>query len=198
MVVTGAKAMTAVWQLFDMPGPARRWSIIEESGPRNCGGSKMTDDMNGRSAPGSRRTNANALQELTTTIRPRPAAFHELLAKWRSFQQLKAVIELDGLVEVTTMRNLSFGLRRLLSLSWALPSGRCLAARAEALRGGLWQKSRTASPGFTVGRRSQRRLQGLRRNCFPSRAVQARRICSECTDDRRRGHWLGISFVPPT
>src|ERR1700722_9247807 len=82
---------------------------------------------------------------------PRPQLSTSCSQNGRSFQQLKAVIEFDGLVEVTTMRNLSFGLRRLLSLIVGLT---LWAAAA-------WPAAAEPSAALRVGRRSQRRLRRL-------------------------------------
>src|SRR6267142_5725966 len=82
---------------------------------------------------------------------PRPQLSTSCSQNGRSFQQLKAVIEFDGLVEVTTMRNLSFGLRRLLSLIVGLTLWAAAAwpAGAEPSAGGLWRRSEKGGPGFS-------------------------------------------------
>jgi uncharacterized protein (DUF2147 family) len=97
---------------------------------------------------------------------------------------LKAVIEFDGLVEVTTMRNLSFGLRRLLSLIVGLTLWAAAAwpAAAEPSAAGLWQKIENGEPRLYV-------------LVVDHNGVFEGLICSECTDDRKNAPWLGISFV---
>src|ERR1700736_3692982 len=83
---------------------------------------------------------------------PRPQLSTSCSQNGRSFQQLKAVIEFDGLVEVTTMRNLSFGLRRLLSLIVGLTLWAAAAwpAAAEPSAAGLWQKIENGEPRLYV------------------------------------------------
>jgi hypothetical protein len=111
---------------------------------------------------------------------------------------LKAVIEFDGLVEVTTMRNLSFGLRRLLSLIVGLTLWAAAAwpAAAEPSAAGLWQKIENGEPRLYVLVVDHNGVfEGLMAKLFPKPGSTGPRICSECTDDRKNAPWLGISFV---
>jgi len=90
---------------------------------------------------------------------------------------LKAVIEFDGLVEVTTMRNLSFGLRRLLSLIVGLTLWAAAAwpAAAEPSAAGLWQKIENGEPRLYVLVVDHNGVfEGLMAKLFPKPAVQAR------------------------
>jgi hypothetical protein len=111
---------------------------------------------------------------------------------------LKPVIEFDGLVEVTTMRNLSFGLRRLLSLivGVTLWAAAAWPAAAEPSAAGLWQKIENGEPRLYVLVVDHNGVfEGLMAKLFPKPGSTGPRICSECTDDRKNAPWLGISFV---
>jgi hypothetical protein len=113
--------------------------------------------------------------------------------------KLKAVIEFDGLVEVTTMRNLSFRLRRLLSLvvGLALWAAAAWPAAAEPSAAGLWQKIENGEPRLYVLVVDHNGVfEGVMAKLFPKPgSPPGPRICSECTDDRKNAPWLGISFV---
>jgi hypothetical protein len=112
---------------------------------------------------------------------------------------LKAVIEFDGLVEVTTMRNLSVALCRLLSLivSLTLWAAAAWPAAAEPSAAGLWQKIENGEPRlYVLVVEHNGVFEGLMAKLFPRPGTPAGpRICSECTDDRKNAPWLGISFV---
>jgi hypothetical protein len=112
---------------------------------------------------------------------------------------LKAVIEFDGLVEVTTMRNLSVALCRLLSLIVSLTLWAAVAwpAAAEPSAAGLWQKIENGEPRlYVLVVEHNGVFEGLMAKLFPRPGTPAGpRICSECTDDRKNAPWLGISFV---
>ena len=96
------------------------------------------------------------------------------------------------------MRNLSFGLRRLLSLIvgltlWAAPAW---PAAAEPSAAGLWQKIENGEPRLYVLVVDHNGVfEGLMAKLFPKPGSTGPRICSECTDDRKNAPWLGISFV---
>src|SRR5260370_34296269 len=79
---------------------------------------------------------------------PRPQLSTTSSQNGRSLQQLKAATEFDGLVEVTTMRNSSFGLRRLLSLVAGLTlwAAAALPAAAEPSAAGLGEQIGNAEP----------------------------------------------------
>jgi hypothetical protein len=112
---------------------------------------------------------------------------------------LKAVIEFDVLVEVTTMRNLSVALRRLLSLiaGLALWAVAAWPAAAEPSAAGLWQKTENGEPRlYVLVVEHNGVFEGLMAKLFPRPGTPSGpRICSECTDDRKNAPWLGISFV---
>jgi hypothetical protein len=111
---------------------------------------------------------------------------------------LKAATEFDGLVEVTTMRNSSFGLRRLLSLLAGLFLWAAAAwpAAAEPSAAGLWQKIENGEPRLYVLVVDHNGVfEGVMAKLFPKQGSTGPRICSECTDDRKNAPWLGISFV---
>ena len=115
----------------------------------------------------------------------------------RSLQQLTA-IEFDGLVEVTRMRNSSFGLRRLLSLIVGLTFWAAVVwpAAAEPSAAGLWQKIENGEPRLYVLVVDHNGVfEGVMAKLFPKPGSTGPRICSECTDDRKNAPWLGISFV---
>ena len=113
--------------------------------------------------------------------------------------KLKTVIGFDGLVEVTTMRNSSFGLRRLLSPIAGLTVWAAAAwpAAAEPSAAGLWQKVENGEPRLYVLIVDHNGLfEGVMAKLFPKPgSPPSPRICSECTDDRKNAPWLGISFV---
>ena len=135
---------------------------------------------------------SNALQELTNHYPGRCSQ------NGRSLRQLKAAIEFDGLVEVTTMRNLSFGLRRLLSLIVGLTFWAAVAwpVAAEPSAAGLWQKIENGEPRLYVLVVDHNGVfEGVMAKLFPKPGSTGPRICSECTDDRKNAPWLGISFV---
>jgi len=111
---------------------------------------------------------------------------------------LKAATEFDRLVEVTTMRNSSFGLRRLLSLIAGLTLWAAAAwpAAAEPSAAGLWQKIENGEPRLYVLVVDHNGVfEGVMAKLFPKPGSTGPRICSECTDDRKNAPWLGISFV---
>jgi hypothetical protein len=111
---------------------------------------------------------------------------------------LKAATEFDGLVEVTTMRNLSIGLRRLLSLTaglslWAAADW---PAAAEPSAAGLWQKIENGEPRLYVLVVDHNGVfEGVMAKLFPKPGDAPNPTCSKCTDDRANAPWLGISFI---
>ena len=112
---------------------------------------------------------------------------------------LKAGIGFDGLVEVTTMQNLCFGLRRLLSplaglIVWAAAAW---PAAAEPSAAGLWQKVENGEPRLYVLVIDHNGVfEGVMAKLFPRPGTPATpRVCSDCTDDRKNAPWLGLSFV---
>jgi len=112
---------------------------------------------------------------------------------------LKAGIGFDGLVKVTMMRNLCFGLRRLLSplaglIVWAAAAW---PAAAEPSAAGLWQKVENGEPRLYVLVIDHNGVfEGVMAKLFPRPGSPASpRICSDCTDDRKNAPWLGLSFV---
>jgi uncharacterized protein (DUF2147 family) len=111
---------------------------------------------------------------------------------------LKAAVEFDGLVEVTTMRNLSFGLRRLLSLIAGLTLWVAAAwpAAAEPSAAGRWQKIEKGEPRLYVLVVDHNGVfEGVMAKLFPKPGGTGTRTCSMCTDDRKNAPWLGISFI---
>ena len=96
------------------------------------------------------------------------------------------------------MRNLSFALRRLLSLIVGLTLWAVAAwpAAAEPSAAGLWQKIENGEPRLYVLVVDHNGVfEGLMAKLFPKPGSTGPRICSECTDDRKNAPWLGISFV---
>jgi len=106
-----------------------------------------------------------------TTIRAATAAFHNLLAKWRSLQQLKAATEFDGLVEGDNDAEFVFRTSAIaVAIAGLIPlGGRRLAGCGGALAAGPWEKIENGEPGLRVGRRSQRRLRSVMAKLFPKR-----------------------------
>ena len=91
------------------------------------------------------------------------------------------------------MRNLSIGLRRLLSLIVGLTLWAAAAwpAAAEPSAAGLWQKIENGEPRLYVLVVDHNGIfEGVMAKLFPKPG-----ICSECTDDRKNAPWLGTSFV---
>ena len=94
------------------------------------------------------------------------------------------------------MRNLSFGLRRLLSLIVGLWAAAAWPAAAEPSAAGLWQKIENGEPRLYVLVVDHNGVfEGLMAKLFPKPGSTGPRICSECTDDRKNAPWLGMSFV---
>jgi len=96
------------------------------------------------------------------------------------------------------MRNLSFGLRRLLSLIVGLTLWAAAAwpAAAEPSAAGLWQKIENGEPRLYVLVVDHNGVfEGLMAKLFPRPGSTGPRICSECTDDRKNAPLLGISFI---
>ena len=142
----------------------------------------------------------DALQESTGHYPGRDRGFPVRCSQnGRSFRQWKAVIELDKSAEVTTMRNLSFALRRRLSLIVGLTLWAAAAwpAYAEPSAAGLWQKIENGEPRLYVLVVDHNGVfEGLMAKLFPRPGTTSGpRICSDCTDDRKNAPWLGISFV---
>jgi hypothetical protein len=111
---------------------------------------------------------------------------------------LKAVIEFDGLVEVTTMRNLSFGLRPLLSLIVGLTLWAAVAwpAAAEPSAAGLWQKIENGEPRLYVLVVDHNGVfEGVFAKLFLDADDPPNPVCSKCADDRKDAPWLGMSFI---
>jgi hypothetical protein len=111
---------------------------------------------------------------------------------------LKAAVEFDGLLKVTTMRNVSIGLRRLLSLVAGLTLWAAAAwpATAEPSAAGLWQKVENGQPVlyvFVVDHNGT--FEGVMAKLFPKPGDTGPRTCAKCTDDRKDAPWLGISFI---
>ena len=95
------------------------------------------------------------------------------------------------------MRNLSFGLRRLLPLIAGLSLWAAAAwpAAAEPSAAGLWQKVENGEPRLYVLVVDHNGVfEGVMAKLFPMPGTGPR-ICSACTDDRKNAPWLGISFV---
>jgi hypothetical protein len=108
------------------------------------------------------------------------------------------VTEFDALIEVTTMRNWSIGLRRWLSLVAGLTLSAAAAwpAAAEPSAVGLWQKIENGEPRLYVLVVDHNGVfEGVMAKLFPRPGTTGPRICSDCTDDRKNAPWLGISFV---
>src|ERR1700754_5204752 len=82
--------------------------------PRGASCSKVRSwQQSGRHLPAVQANYGNAPQELTNHYPGRDRSFPRVVRKMAVvFSNCKVVIEFDGLVEVTTMRNLSYGLRR--------------------------------------------------------------------------------------
>lgn len=96
------------------------------------------------------------------------------------------------------MRNLSLGLRRLLSLIVGLTLWAAAAwpAAAEPSAAGLWQKIENGEPRLYVLVVDHNGVfEGVMAKLFPRPGNTGPRICSECTDDRKNTPWLGMSFV---
>src|SRR6201999_393139 len=95
---------------------------------------------------------------------PRPRLSTSCSQNGRSFQQLKAVIEFDGLVEVINDAEFVFQTSAIaIADRGPYPlGGRCLACCGRAFRGGpLAEDRERRAPALRVGRRSQRRLRRL-------------------------------------
>src|SRR5260370_2447965 len=130
---------------------------------------------------------------------PRPQLSTTCSQNGRSLQQLKAATEFDGLVEVTTMRNSSFGLRRLLSLIAGLILWAAAArpAAAEPSAAGLWQEIGNGEPRlYRVVVDHNGVFEGVMAKLFPKPGSTRPRICSDRTDDRKNATCPGISFCP--
>jgi hypothetical protein len=113
-------------------------------------------------------------------------------------RQLKPAFELDGLVKVTTMRNFSFGGRRLLSLvaGLALWAAAVVPAAAEPSAAGLWQKIEDGQPVlYVLVVDHNGTFEGVMAKLFPKPGDTGTPTCSKCTDDRKNAPWLGISFI---
>jgi hypothetical protein len=95
------------------------------------------------------------------------------------------------------MRNLSFGLRRLLPLIVGLWAAAAWPAAAEPSAAGLWQKIENGEPRLYVLVVDHNGVfEGLMAKLFAKPgSTTGPRICSECTDDRKNAPWLGMSFV---
>src|SRR6266436_10223944 len=96
------------------------------------------------------------------------------------------------------MRNLSFGLRRLLSLIVGLTLWAAAAwpAAAEPSAAGLWQKIEDGEPVLYVLVVDHNGIfEGVMAKLFPKPGDPPNSTCSKCTDDRKNAPWLGISFI---
>jgi hypothetical protein len=113
-------------------------------------------------------------------------------------RQLKLALEFDGLVKVTTMRNLSFGVRRLLSLVAGLTlwAAAVVPAAADPSAAGLWQKIEDGQPVlYVLVVDHNGTFEGVMAKLFPKPGDTGTPTCSKCTDDRKNAPWLGISFI---
>jgi uncharacterized protein (DUF2147 family) len=111
---------------------------------------------------------------------------------------LKLAFGFDGLVKVTMMRNVSFGLRRVLSLVAGLTLWAAAAwpAAAEPSAAGLWQKVEDGAPVLYVLVIDHNGIfEGVMAKLFPKPGDTGVPTCSKCTDDRKNAPWLGISFI---
>jgi|SRR5271165_1054252 len=96
------------------------------------------------------------------------------------------------------MRNVSFGLRRLLSLiaGLALWAAAAWPAAAEPSAAGLWQKIEDGEPALYVLVVDHNGIfEGVMAKLFPKPGDTGTPTCSKCTDDRKNVPWLGISFI---
>jgi uncharacterized protein (DUF2147 family) len=99
---------------------------------------------------------------------------------------------------VMTMRILSFGLRRLLSLVAGLTLAAAAAwpAAAEPSAAGLWQKIEDGEPVlYILVVDHNGTFEGVMAKLFPKPGETDVDTCSKCTDDRKNAPWLGISFI---
>jgi len=96
------------------------------------------------------------------------------------------------------MRDLSFGLRQLLSLVAGLVLWAAAAwpAAAEPSAAGLWQKIENGEPVlYVLVVDHNGTFEGVMAKLFPKPGETAVPTCARCTDDRKNAPWLGISFI---
>ena len=96
------------------------------------------------------------------------------------------------------MRNVSFGLRRLLSLIAGLMlwAAAAMPAAAEPSAAGLWQKIEDGKPVLYILVVDHNGIfEGVMAKLFPKPGETGVPTCSKCTDDRKDAPWLGISFI---
>jgi len=96
------------------------------------------------------------------------------------------------------MRNVSFGLRRLLSLFAGLALWAAVAspAAAEPSAAGLWQKIEEGQPVlYVLVVDHNGTFEGVMAKLFPKPGETSVPTCAKCTDDRKNAPWLGISFI---
>ena len=96
------------------------------------------------------------------------------------------------------MRDLSFGLRQLLSLVAGLVLWAAAAwpAAAEPSAAGLWQKIENGEPVlYVLVVDHNGTFEGVMAKLFPKPGETAVPTCARCTGDRKNAPWLGISFI---
>ena len=96
------------------------------------------------------------------------------------------------------MRNLSFGVRRLLSLVAGLTlwAAAVVPAAADPSAAGLWQKIEDGQPVlYVLVVDHNGTFEGVMAKLFPKPGDTGTPTCSKCTDDRKNAPWLGISFI---